>query len=147
MTQDPDDEQKGSPEDELPRMSFLEHLEDLRKRLFVSALAIAVGFLMCWWKAKEIFQWLEKNNVAYDNMGEDLGNGPLDPVYGFVSTSKVQPDTKSACYMAGRARVSCDLKPFTYARLYSAFAGQVINSGAKNAVEKSADRYLRAIRA
>jgi sec-independent protein translocase protein TatC len=50
----------GDPEDELPRMSFLEHLEDLRKRLFVSALAIAVGFLACWWKAKEIFQWLER---------------------------------------------------------------------------------------
>jgi len=50
----------GDPEDELPRMSFLEHLEDLRKRLFVSALAIAVGFLVCWWKAKEIFQWLAK---------------------------------------------------------------------------------------
>ena len=60
MTQDTDDEQKGSSEDELPRMSFLEHLEDLRKRLFVSALAIAGGFLLCWWKAKEIFQWLEK---------------------------------------------------------------------------------------
>src|ERR1039457_4082186 len=46
-------------EEELPRMSFLEHLEDLRKRLFISALAIAVGFLLCWWKSKEIFQWLE----------------------------------------------------------------------------------------
>ena len=59
-----DDEEKKSPEDELPRMSFLEHLEDLRKRLFVSALAIAAGFLVCWWKAKEIFQWLEKPVLA-----------------------------------------------------------------------------------
>lgn len=50
----------GDPEDELPRMSFLEHLEDLRKRLFVSAFAIAVGFLVCWWKSKEIFQWLSR---------------------------------------------------------------------------------------
>jgi sec-independent protein translocase protein TatC len=39
-------------------MSFLEHLEDLRKRLFVSALAVAVGFLLSWWKAKEIFHFL-----------------------------------------------------------------------------------------
>ena len=62
-----------------------------------------------------IFQWLDKNGVAFDNMGEDLGGGKLDPIYGFVSTSKTVPDTKSACYMAGRARVTCDLKPFTYA--------------------------------
>lgn len=45
-------------EDDLPRMSFLEHLEELRKRLFVSALALAGGFLLSWWKAKEIFHWL-----------------------------------------------------------------------------------------
>ena len=62
-----------------------------------------------------IFQWLEQNKVPYDNMGEDLGSAPLDPKYGFVSTSKTVPDTKSACYMATRARVTCDLKPFTYA--------------------------------
>ena len=62
-----------------------------------------------------IFQWLEKNGVPFDNMGEDLGGGKLDPIYGFVSTSKTVPDTRSACYMAGRARVTCDLKPFTYA--------------------------------
>jgi sec-independent protein translocase protein TatC len=52
--------EKKSPEDELPRMTFLEHLEDLRRRLFVSALAIAVGFLACWWKSKEIFHFLSK---------------------------------------------------------------------------------------
>ena len=39
-------------------MSFLEHLEDLRKRLLVSALAVAAGFLVCWWKAEEIFHFL-----------------------------------------------------------------------------------------
>ena len=50
----------GDPEEDLPRMSFLEHLEDLRKRLVWCALAVAVGFLMCWWKAKVIFAWLSK---------------------------------------------------------------------------------------
>lgn len=39
-------------------MTFLEHLEDLRRRLFWSALAIAGGFLVCWWKSKEIFHIL-----------------------------------------------------------------------------------------
>ena len=50
----------GDPEEELPRMSILEHLEDLRKRLFWSAFAVAAGFLVCWWKSREIFQWLAK---------------------------------------------------------------------------------------
>lgn len=45
-------------DDDLPRMSFLEHLEELRARLFASSLAIAVGFFLCWWKSKEIFHWL-----------------------------------------------------------------------------------------
>jgi hypothetical protein len=62
-----------------------------------------------------IFGWLDKNKVAYDNMGEDLGGGELDKTVGFVSTSRLDPDTRTACYMASRARVTCDLKPFTYA--------------------------------
>src|SRR5512135_2312003 len=33
----------GDPEDDLPRMSFLEHLEELRRRLVVSCIAVAVG--------------------------------------------------------------------------------------------------------
>lgn len=39
-------------------MTFLEHLEELRKRLFYSSIAIAVGFLLCWWRSKEIFHFL-----------------------------------------------------------------------------------------
>ena len=41
-------------------MSFLEHLEELRRRLVVCVAGIAVGFLVCWWKAKEIFHLLQK---------------------------------------------------------------------------------------
>lgn len=41
-------------------MSFLEHLQELRKRLFVSSLAIAGGFLACWWKSEEIFHFLQQ---------------------------------------------------------------------------------------
>jgi sec-independent protein translocase protein TatC len=51
---------EAAPEDDLPRMTFLEHLEELRKRLVVSCLAVAVGFLLCWWRAKELFQILQK---------------------------------------------------------------------------------------
>lgn len=65
-----------------------------------------------------VFQWLKSNNVEYDNMGELLSAGGLDPNYGLsgiVSTSSVEPDTSLSCYMAARARSLCNLKPFTYA--------------------------------
>ena len=41
----------AAPEDEereLTKMSFLEHLEELRKRLIVSFVALGVAFLVCW---------------------------------------------------------------------------------------------------
>jgi hypothetical protein len=37
------------------------------------------------------------------------------------------------------------LKPLAFDRLYGAFPGQVIKSGAGKAVERSADRYLKMI--
>jgi len=48
---------RADPEDQLPRMTFLEHLEDLRKRLVWSAVG-SRGFLVCWFWAKEIFHVL-----------------------------------------------------------------------------------------
>ena len=50
----------GSPDDDLPRMTFLEHLEELRRRLVASAAAVAVGFLVCWWQSKPIFRILQQ---------------------------------------------------------------------------------------
>ncbi len=50
----------GGESDDLPRMTFLEHLEELRRRLVYAAVAVAVGFLLCWWKAREIFRFLQK---------------------------------------------------------------------------------------
>ncbi len=50
----------GDPEEQLPRMTFLEHLEELRRRLIWSFVAIAVGFLLCWWRSKEIFHFLSE---------------------------------------------------------------------------------------
>ena len=48
------------PERELPKMSFLEHLEELRKRLIVSIIAIFVAFLLCWNWADKIYGWLQQ---------------------------------------------------------------------------------------
>lgn len=41
-----------------PRMSFVEHLGELRHSLGRALLGMAVGFAACYWKAEQIFQWL-----------------------------------------------------------------------------------------
>src|SRR6266550_6780131 len=43
---------------ELPKMTFLEHLEELRKRLIVSIIALGVAFLACWNYADRIFAYI-----------------------------------------------------------------------------------------
>ena len=56
-------EARGAPasgEDELPRMSFFQHLDELRKRLVVSLVAVLVGFLAAWAWAPEIFDFLAR---------------------------------------------------------------------------------------
>jgi sec-independent protein translocase protein TatC len=49
-----------NPADDLQRMTFLEHLEELRKRLFFSAIAIAAGFFLAWWKSQELFRLAQR---------------------------------------------------------------------------------------
>lgn len=70
---------EDDPDDGLARMSFLEHLEELRKRLMWSFLAVAGGFLVCWAWAKEIFAFLsapvlsalpEGTKLAYTELTE-----------------------------------------------------------------------------
>ena len=59
-------------ERELPKMTFLEHLEELRKRLIVSIVALGVGFLVCWNFADRIFRWLEYPLAKFLPPGEKL---------------------------------------------------------------------------
>ena len=44
----------------LASMGFLEHLEELRKRIVNSAIAVAVGFFVCWWKVEKIYGFVQK---------------------------------------------------------------------------------------
>ena len=60
------------PEAELPKMSFLDHLEELRKRLMVSFLAVAVGFLACWAFAEPIFAKLQEPLAQFLAPGDKL---------------------------------------------------------------------------
>ncbi|HEY0157367.1 MAG TPA: twin-arginine translocase subunit TatC [Thermoanaerobaculia bacterium] len=52
-------------EDELPRMTFLDHLEELRKRLVWSLIAVIVGFFTCWAFAEPIFAKLQEPLAAF----------------------------------------------------------------------------------
>lgn len=47
-------------EETMPAMGFLEHLEELRKRLFYSILAIVIGFFGCWNYAGKIFDLMQR---------------------------------------------------------------------------------------
>src|ERR1700739_2381338 len=46
--------------DAMPAMSFLDHLEELRKRLVYSIIAVIVGFFVCWGYAENIFGYMQK---------------------------------------------------------------------------------------
>src|SRR5258706_1595606 len=49
---------------DLGSMSFLEHLEELRRRVIWSIVFIAAGFFACWWKADFIYGYMQKPILA-----------------------------------------------------------------------------------
>ena len=62
----------SADETELPKMSFLEHLEELRKRLVVSVIAIFAGFLACWHYADRIFAKMQEPLLKFLPNGDKL---------------------------------------------------------------------------
>ena len=44
----------------MPTMGFLDHLEELRKRIVYSIAAVAVGFFACWWKVEAIYDVMQR---------------------------------------------------------------------------------------
>ena len=49
-----------SLQDPMPAMSFLEHLEELRKRIIYSLIAVTVGFFACWNYHQFIFRYVQR---------------------------------------------------------------------------------------
>jgi len=59
------DSATGGAEDDpkreaMPTMGFLDHLEELRRRLVYSIAAVAVGFFACWWKVESIYEIMQR---------------------------------------------------------------------------------------
>jgi sec-independent protein translocase protein TatC len=67
-----DPQSNYDPEQELPRMTFLDHLEELRRRLLISFIAIAVAFFACWAFAEPIFALLQAPLTRFLPPGDKL---------------------------------------------------------------------------
>ena len=46
--------------EQMPTMGFLDHLEELRKRIVYSIIAIAIGFFACWGYAGNIYSVMQR---------------------------------------------------------------------------------------
>ena len=44
----------------LPSMGFLDHLEELRRRIINSIIAVAIGCAACWWKVEKIYDIMQR---------------------------------------------------------------------------------------
>lgn len=74
--------------EDLPRMSLLAHLEELRHRLVRSVLAVVAGFLACWAFADPIFQFLAQPIYRYLPEGTKLTFlGVTDPFILYVKVA------------------------------------------------------------
>jgi sec-independent protein translocase protein TatC len=60
------------PEATLPKMSFFEHLEELRKRLLYSIVAVGVAFIVCWNFADVIYAKLQEPLTRFLDKGDKL---------------------------------------------------------------------------
>ncbi len=78
----------GEGGDELPRMTLIEHLEELRRRLINIIAAVFVAFLACWYFAPAIFHWLEIPILEYLPKGEKLAfTGLVDPFMLYIKVA------------------------------------------------------------
>jgi len=59
-------------ESELPKMTFLDHLEELRRRLVISFVAVAIAFFACWAFAEPIFALLQAPLTKFLPPGDTL---------------------------------------------------------------------------
>lgn len=59
-------------EENLPRMTLLDHLDELRRRILYSVIALFVAFLGSWYFAPDVFHWLERPILEVLPEGEQL---------------------------------------------------------------------------
>lgn len=74
--------------EELTSMGLLDHLEELRKRIVYSLVAVFAAFLLCWIYAREIFEFLSRPIHAYLPEGGKLAFlGITDPFILYIKVA------------------------------------------------------------
>jgi sec-independent protein translocase protein TatC len=77
--------------EEMTGMSFLEHLEELRRRIIYSLLYVVGGFGVCWWYHEQIFNIMQKpimQALASHHMEQKLAYlNPTDPFNMYLKVS------------------------------------------------------------
>ena len=76
--------------EEMTGMSFLQHLEELRRRIIYSFLYVVAGFCVCWWFHEQIFTIMQKPIVpALANHKMDTQLVYLNPTAPFTMYLKI----------------------------------------------------------
>lgn len=77
--------------DSLPAMGFLEHLEELRRRIIFSIVAVAVGFFGCWAYREQIYGFMQRpimDALQRNGLSEKLVYlNPTDPFNMYLKVS------------------------------------------------------------
>lgn len=74
--------------DDLPRMTLLEHLDELRRRILFSVVALFLAFLGCWYFARDIFAVLAVPITRFLPEGERLAFTALgDPFMLYIKVA------------------------------------------------------------
>jgi sec-independent protein translocase protein TatC len=80
-----DEERAEAAGEELARMTLLEHLDELRRRISYSLVAVVVGFMVCWYFARPIFAVLARPIMQFLPPGDTLAfTGLIDPFMLYV---------------------------------------------------------------
>jgi sec-independent protein translocase protein TatC len=76
----PTDHEQETPDQELSggQMSFFDHLEELRRRIFHSLIAVAVAFGVCWYFADDLFRVFSR---LITNAGGELNQSSITSAF------------------------------------------------------------------
>ncbi|HXJ86534.1 MAG TPA: twin-arginine translocase subunit TatC [Candidatus Binatia bacterium] len=83
----PQEDEKES----MPTMGFLDHLEELRRRIIYSVMFVAGGFFVCWWKVERIYDFIQRpimDALKKNGMAEKLVYlNPTEPFNLYLKTA------------------------------------------------------------
>ena len=83
----PQDDEKDS----MPTMGFLDHLEELRRRIIYAIIFVAAGFFVCWWKVERIYDFVQRpimDALRANGMAEKLVYlNPTEPFNLYLKTA------------------------------------------------------------